>query len=342
MQAMSRNTASVAQDFRSAGGEAITSNTTQTACHKQQSNRIITQNVTNQNRDATDMYGAIGQLQKKKIKAMSPIDHSPPATQTASNIINASKRRRNSSPSNDKENDLLTKQLTFIKEQHKIFLQYLNANAMSNSERLKAVQEINEIFETMYHNSLTLISSIEVEKRKIKEEYEEQVIKIEPLSEDEKMDTSDETYALPAFLKNNKEITIIMQPKSRNENNSKNDIDLNHKECRKNRKQLKPKKIEKPTDNEDLIHRNASMELKDPKAIISNLRDKHMVCLVTRKKCCFLCRNKSSDANSFYTKTSLLLHTRWRHQMNKYECDHCQIKFNQIYKLRLHKRIHKH
>lgn len=350
MQALSRNTASVAQDFRSAGGDNFITNAMQ-----QHIKGNIT--LTSVNRDAPEQNGAIGNQQKKKTKAMSPIDHSPPAVILKTGGLTSdgsnNKRRRKMSPFNDKENvnELLIKQLTFLKQQHMIFLKNLNESVMSDSERLKTVQEINEIFETMYNNSLSLISSIESDKRpKVQQlmssackdetgrynlpEFLANNIKLEPKDDDDKlnmpellaitMEPKDDNckYNLPDFLTNNNEITVIMEPKLR--------LQLEQHESRKNRKQLKPKKIEK------------LLEAGTSRNILSDLRDKHMVCLVTRRKSCFTCRNKSSDANSFFNKTSLLLHKLWRHSTTRFECHHCQMKFNQIYKLRLHKKLKKH
>lgn len=311
MQALGRNTASVAQDFRSAGGENFISNAIQ-----QHTKGNIT--LTSLNRDATESNGAIGIQQKKKPKAMSPIDHSPPAVilKTVGQLSDGIKRRRKMSPFNDKENvnELLTKQLTFLKQQHMIFLKNLNESVMSDNERSRTVQEINEIFETMYNNSLSLISSIEGDKRS----------KIQ-----QQLASCNEKFNLPSFLTNNREITVIMEPKLRGRDQS---------EARKNRKQLKPKKIEKFFDDES----KTPLKADGSRSIISDLRDKHMVCLVTRRKYCFSCRNRSSDANTFFNKTSLLLHKLWRHSSNNFECHHCQLKFSRIYKLKLHKKLKKH
>lgn len=308
MQAISRNTASVAQDFRSAGGENFTTD----AIHYKGN---IT--LTSVNRDAFEQHGAIGYQQKKKTKAMSPIDHSPPAVsfKTAGLFSDGSKRRRKMSPFNDKENvnELLTKQLTFLKQQHMIFLKNLNESVMSDSERSKTVEEINNIFETMYINSMSLISSIESDKHP--------KIKIEPNGSPAKLVATDK-FSLPAFLTKNNEITVIMDQKSRDEQN----------EMRKNRKQLKPKKIEVLGDVKAMTGRN----------ILSDLRDKHMMLLLTRKKCCFQCRNKSPDANSFFSRTSLLLHKLWRHSSSRFECHHCQMSYSKIYKLKLHKKLKRH
>lgn len=268
------------------------------------------------------------------------------------------------SPFNDKENvnELLTKQLTFLKQQHMIFLKNLNESIMSDSERLKTVHEINEIFETMYNNSLSLISSIESDKRPknqqqsspinikqepeyISQEFDQEASGIRPKIEQQMSAASiklekfsdflinnpeatieHEKFNLPEFLTNNQEITVIMEPRSQQ--------GIDQGENRKNRKQLKPKKIEKLFNDES--------KTESGRNIISDLRDKHMVCLVTRKKFCFACRNKSADANTFFGRTSLLLHKLWRHSSRKFECTHCQLKFSKIYKLKLHKKLKKH
>lgn len=316
MQALSRNTASVAQDFRSAGGENFITNAIQ-----QNIKGNIT--LTSLNRDATESNGAIGLQQKKRPKAMSPIDHSPPAviSKAIGLASDSAKRRRKMSPFNDKENvnELLTKQLTFLKQQHMIFLKNLNESVMSNSERVKTVQEINDIFETMYNNSMSLICSIDVDKRPKSKRIKD---------EEQAQSGGDDKYSLPAFLSNNREITVIMEPKRARDQS----------ELRKNRKQLKPMKIEKPFD----ISEEPPKKADGKRNVMSELRDKHMMYLVTRKKSCFSCRLRSSDASSFFNKTSLLLHKIWRHSSNRFECDHCQQKFNKIYKLKLHKKLKKH
>lgn len=321
------------QDFRSAGGENFITNAMQ-----QHIKGNIT--LTSVNRDAIEQNGAIGIQQKKKPKAMSPIDHSPPAGQQLKTggqqpSDGSYKRRRKMSPFNDKENvnELLTKQLTFLRQQHMIFLKNLNESVMSDSQRLKTVQEINEIFETMYNNSLSLISSMESDKRL---KLQQQLL-ASPSKDDEgkfhlqHLLTSpgkdeDSKYNLQEFLANNREVTVIMEPKIHLQ------LQADSNESRKNRKQAKPKKIEKAFDATSKVGRN----------VLSDLRDKHMVCLVTRKKACFSCRNKSSDANCFFTRTSLLLHKLWRHSSKRYECHHCQTKFSQIYKLKLHKKLKRH
>lgn len=361
MQALSRNTASVAQDFPNAGGDTPR----QQQQNQQQHKGMITVksckdiNSSLLNRDFNDLYGAIGlQKSQHKIKAMSsPIDHSPPASQSINNNNSIKRRRKSSSSSsNDKENvnELLRKQLTFLKQQHHMFLENLNASMMSDGERLKAIFEINEIFEGMYRNSLTIISSIDENGGKIPKI--EPKIKLEPVWADEEGGNEENefrNYSLPAFLRNNKEITVIMDPKNGgrvkcHQNDSSSGSGCDEASSRKNRKQLKPKKIEKEFD--DVQSQRNKGNVGQPKnhassssiTTINNLRDKHMLKLVTKKRCCYICRNKSIDANSYYSKESLLLHNLWRHAPKLLECHRCQSRFNRIYKLKLHKTLKRH
>lgn len=351
MQALSRNTASVAQDFPNAGGDTP----------KQHHKGMITVksckdiNSSLLNRDLNDLYGAIGlqKVSQQKIKAMSPIDHSPPASQNNLNNNSIKRRRKSSSSSNDKENvnELLRKQLSFLKQQHHMFLENLNASVMSDDERLKAIFEINEIFEGMYRNSLTIISSMDEnggKMPKIIQQPQTPKIKQEPQWEDnEDEENEPQNYSLPAFLRNNKEITVIMDPKKNA--SMQNDSGSDEASSRKNRKQLKPKKIEKEFDDVPASQQNVT-NVVPPKnhassssiTTINNLRDKHMLKLVTKKRCCYICRNKSIDSNAYYSKESLLLHNLWRHAPKLLECHRCQTRFNRIWKLKLHKTLKRH
>lgn len=400
MQALSRNTASVAQDFHNAGGGIkkeiiynltnINNNSNSSSTNNNNNHHHQHQDENTLNASSTVAAATIGN-QKKKLKAMSssPIGRSPPATL---NVIHQQhpyiggftevKRRRkiptqpSSLSSNDKENDneLLSKQLCFLKQQHQAFLGNLNASVMSNTERTKAVKEINEIFEKLYKNSLTLISSMELEQKQqeiqIKQEYEDRVVvKQEPQdsswTQDEEMEDFEKCNnkdkdpymdTLPEFLRNNKEITIIVEPKMRNKSNNivvkqekMSSDEEQQKEGRKGRKQAKPKKIALEAGEKNVLipnslegtANNTSTTTGSP-SLVDNLRDKHMVCLVTRKKCCYICRNRDSDSNSYYTKTSLLLHTKWRHSAMPYDCSNCKTKFQRIYKLKLHKKLFQH
>lgn len=356
MQALSRNTATVAQDFRSAGGEKLTSDASEML------KGIIT--LYNINRDATEANGAIGAVQKNNVihngngkrsswnNVTSPIDHSPPAVSLkaiGNNGVNNSpdglKRRRKMSPEKDKENvnELLMKQLAFLKQQQLMFLKNLNESVMPDTERLKAVKEINEIFEKMYDHSMSVISSLEGERSP----------------------KNDNRFTIPEYLMKSNEITVIVEPKKNSSNLNSHAHHLQQlqqqlheqNEIRKNRKQLKPKKIEQLTEDDEDMSAIESCDLSSSRRkkkelsriqrrrhlkTISEVRDKHMVLLLERRKYCFTCRNKSADVNICHSRTSLLLHNLWRHSQKQFECHHCQRKFNRIYKLKLHKKLEMH
>lgn len=370
MQALSRNTSCVSQDFRSAGGEKLTCNATELL------KGIITLN--NIKREATEAGGAIGAVQKSKDiihnnnnnngkrsswnNAMSPIDHSPPAVTLkaigngngVSNSPDGLKRRRKMSPEKDKENvnELLMKQLAFLKQQQLMFLKNLNDTAMPDSERSKAVKEINEIFEKMYDHSMSVISSLEGEKS-----------------------PKHDKFTIPDYLMKSNEVTVIVEPKKNNSYQSSAAHHLQQlqqelheqNEIRKHRKQLKPKKVVEQLSediDEDVqqsakggcdSHTNNGTSNRKRKEhaqrqqhrqrhlkTISEVRDKHMVLLLARRKYCFTCRNKSSDVNHCHSRTSMLLHNLWRHSKKQFECHHCQEKFTRIYKLKLHKILKMH
>lgn len=345
MQALSRNTASVAQDFPNAGGDTPKQQQQNQQQHK---GMITVKSCKDINSSLLNRFG-LQKVSQQKIKAMSPIDHSPPASQNNLNNNSIKRRRKSSSSSNDKENvnELLRKQLSFLKQQHHIFLENLNASVMSDGERLKAIFEINEIFEGMYRNSLTIISSIDENGGKVPKIHLPKIKQEAVEWEDDDEENEPQNYSLPAFLRNNKEITVIMDPKKNASIQNDSGSGSDEASSRKNRKQLKPKKIEKEND---VRSQQNTVNVDQPKnhassssiTTINNLRDKHMLKLVTKKKCCYICRNKSIDANAYYSKESLLLHNLWRHAPKLLECHRCQTRFNRIYKLKLHKTLKRH
>lgn len=103
---------------------------------------------------------------------------------------------------------------------------------------------------------------------------------------------------------------------------------------KRNRKQAQPRKI-----NQDSIAIDSEIPTTEKSLIITNLRDKHLIRLVERKKTCKICIKKSSFTMPYHTKRSLMLHMLWRHSRHQYRCNACKVSFNQKYKLILHKRL---
>lgn len=379
MQAMSRNTASVAQDFHNAGG-VVSKKQNKIVVNSTNNNNNSTINnntISNSNCSKTDSPSstAIGNsmdynTKNGKTKAMSvyPIESSPAASFT--NEISMKRRRKSSSNDKENESDLLKKQIEFLKHQHQLFLNYLCMNNINVVEKAKAEKEINDIFDKLYKNSISLYSTLkqtsQVNSTKLDETTnltdKENCIK----NCTDRANTNAAATALmnldslPEFLKNNKEITIIVEPKhnskqtttnqkkstSHNEDSnpsqmSQDQIDLsNRKDMEKrNRKQSMPRKIEKSALESTAISEANYNSIHT----INMLRDKHLINLIMQKKKCHMCHSTRSK-NSYHTKTSLLLHKMWRHNHNSFslKCKICMETFSKPYKLALHRKIKMH
>lgn len=178
-------------------------------------------------------------------------------------------------------------------------------------------------------------------------------------------------FSLTDFLKNNKELTISIETSNNNKNktntnsnnsninnnnihstNNNNDYKTNNLNTvdvkdgsegestselqspnnlqqlseitieKRNRKQTQPRKIEKAEES----------------SAVTSIRDKHMIRLVSRRKCCRLCKH-NNYSNYYHSITSLILHTYWRHSENRFKCRMCKEKFPRRYKLNLHLRL---
>lgn len=83
---------------------------------------------------------------------------------------------------------------------------------------------------------------------------------------------------------------------------------------KRNRKQAQPRKIEQIDDID--VKPSIADEQTD------SIRDKHLVRMVSRKKCCFKCKNRNMLMMlSYHTTASLILHTQWRHGHEKRLCE---------------------
>jgi hypothetical protein len=343
MQALSRNTASVAQDFHNAGGVFNKkSNFVVNNSYNNNNNSVINNNIFNSSTSASignSMNNTKGEL--NKAMSDSPIE-SPPAA-TFERSFDFKRRRKSMLNDKENENELLRKQIEFLKNQHELFLNTLCLNNINVVDKIKAEKEINEIFDKLYKNSISLFSSYQstTSVASVKSEESSDSPK-RIITEWAEVKSGTVTYeALPEFLRNNKEITIIVEPKKpRNEMDvirkpSQECISLERRECEKSkRKQSMPRKIEKSILQEEIDVKNYTINL------MNKLRDKHMINLITKKKHCYLCKN-TNHKNAYYTKTSLLLHKLWRHKSysRKNSCEKCHIIFDKTYQLILHQRL---
>ncbi|XP_066256814.1 protein charlatan [Euwallacea similis] len=120
--------------------------------------------------------------------------------------------------------------------------------------------------------------------------------------------------------------------------------------CKRSRKQTKPKKVVIPywdcDEVEVLRHLNGKLRkwkgylTSDGSAGISKLVDKYMAQLVTRRGLtCKICRQPG--ISRYHTKISLALHYYWKHSRKRFFCEHCNMHFKHRYQTILHSsRVH--
>lgn len=280
MVALSRNTASVAQDFHNAGGG-----------YKQQSIEQQAKKLFNKIKSEYQENNEDANLIITPTINSATLQYSPPAT------LNPIKRRRRSS--HDKENTNLgcfdRKSIDFTGiERH-----------------MKEV--ITRLYMDPFNIGLpTATTTLDLTNK----------------SETENI-TFDDISSVQDYLKNNKELTISIEPRKNLNNNLIDKITVEPvnlvSEKSRNRKQAQPRKIEKT------------------ESTLTNIRDKHLIRLISRKKHCRICqKNSDSILLSYQRKVSLIFHTKWRHSSKRFKCRCCKEKFDQKYKLVLHKKIKKH
>ncbi|GAB0087836.1 protein charlatan [Sergentomyia squamirostris] len=90
-------------------------------------------------------------------------------------------------------------------------------------------------------------------------------------------------------------------------------------------------------------HRKQPQPRKIPQADTTNvarIRDKHLTRLVSRQKSCQICVYKHKCVvMPFHSKSSLILHSLWRHSDPRFGCTTCSATFTKRYKLLLHQLI---
>lgn len=125
----------------------------------------------------------------------------------------------------------------------------------------------------------------------------------------------DDAAKLQEYLQNRTELTISVQ--SRDGSTGE----------KRSRKQRQPRKmIQAPTET----------------MALTKIRDKHLIRLVSPKKACRFCtHNEDVLTFPYHTTTSLLLHHLWRHTERKQEhrCKSCPLKFEKRYSLLVHQKV---
>jgi hypothetical protein len=345
MQAMSRNKASVAQDFHNAGGGEQNTQLFDKRTLK------IEQPSPTKDQKQSPMAASPTTKTGKSPKTMSRyIKNSPPATEKSKLTHHQQspnkKRRRNS---HDKENTQKSTSLSPSKRHLLSEIKYENpilvyptstttttttaAEANTNNKnfssklqghkesKLGIEEKSTNIFDKLYKNSCKKLNTFSLDGQK------------QQLDKPKVVSTN---FLIDELLKNNKEITIIPQQCNNNNNNDlKNANNFSATpSTQRTRKQEKPRKIEKVVDQQA----SRLDRLDDDPNSISSIRDKHLVRLVSsRGKNCRTCKN----VNFYHSIASLILHKRWRHNLLqwRHKCGECKLKFNKRYQLYLHNRI---
>lgn len=169
----------------------------------------------------------------------------------------------------------------------------------------------------------------------------------------------DENFSLSEFLRNHKEVSIStlsdvrpVKPRGVALDGGpvdEDDVIFIKEEKRLGRKQQQPRR-NLALDTE-LNASPLNISYKPPSGTtpdrpqIGDIRDKHMIRLISRKLCCRICQNQQRlehmDNCHYHSKTSLILHNRWRHGSwpRTEHCKLCRASFDRKYKLILHLRL---
>lgn len=140
---------------------------------------------------------------------------------------------------------------------------------------------------------------------------------------------AEKSFSLAEFLRNHTEVSIsTLNSTATTAKKPNDDEDVIFIKEEKRRKQQAPRKVDQPPSSERSV---------------GDIRDKHMIRLITRRLCCRICQNLhvAPDNCHYHTKTSLILHQRWRHGQGAAtnRCQHCGAAFARRYKLALHQKL---
>lgn len=257
MAALSRNTASVAQDFHNAGGGVKTFTNNYSA---EENYRQIIAKHTKESASSQSPSKSMPSPSKWIDYSMASQNVSPPATNPSPDIT--TKKRRSTYNKENTENVIPSR---------------IQCNQADQVTNLK--QHFDNYIREQFHNPKKLPATLS--------------------------DFSPKRKSFIFVSHPELEVSIQSDP---------NECDRMEK---RNRKQAQPRKIEK-IDDIDTKPTIACEEQSD----LNNIRDKHLVRMVSRKKCCFKCKNRNKFMMlSYHTTASLILHTKWRHGHEKRLCE---------------------
>lgn len=359
MAALSRNTASVAQDFHNAGGgvKTFVSN------HSAEDNykKIIMKHIkTEASKDVPwrQEYEQQQQLQHQQLLQFAPSaatfknvsppapnsshQHQPIPTSTMTPTNNNTNRKRRKI-SHEKENENI-----FFEEKHQ-HLQSPTTSPPSSTQTplpVLASQLLNTNLKTHFDNY------IRAQFYNPKKHLNLQAIIGDAV--DAKDNNNRQSFKLPNHPELELSVTNV-----KIEQNVATDLRVGAFEQnervlaaeKRGRKQAQPRKvIEEPEDI-------TAIELLPAAAIPSvtltttnngdsrenQIRDKHLDRLVSKKLRCTVCRNRNQCMiMPYHTKASLMLHKIWRHNAKNLRCKLCPYRCCKTYKLELHRRQRHH
>lgn len=116
---------------------------------------------------------------------------------------------------------------------------------------------------------------------------------------------------------------------------------------KRGRKQAQPRKVVEELEDIPSIHLLPTAAIPTFPLTTNNsgdsrenqLRDKHLDRLVSKKLRCTICRNRNQCMiMPYHTKASLMLHKMWRHTARNLRCKLCPFRCCKSYKMELHRR----
>lgn len=275
MAALSRNTASVAQDFHNAGGRTKTFTNNHSA--EENYKQIIAKHTkhlassksspTKSNPLPYSTNATASNIPKWIDYSMASANVSPPATNPNHSDITTTKKRRST---NNKENT------------ENVIPSRTQCNQTIDQVNLK--QHFDAYIREQFYNSP----------------------KKAPLLND---DAASPKRKLITFETHPElEVSVAGEP-----------TDGTDRMEKRGRKQPQPRKIEQI--DEIVSPPSGDAAGNDGANDLNRIRDKHLVRMVSRKKCCFKCKNRNDMmVLSYHTTASLLLHVKWRHGHEKRLC----------------------
>lgn len=314
MAALSRNTASVAQDFHNAGGgiKTLTINTSLTEDH-------IKQMIINHMKTASNEL-SFHDLSKTAIVINSNLDDlveksastSVPTNQTMTMSKNVSppalhppkKRRKNSTHEKENEN---------VYASSSTYSQLISALPITPSGHSKQGFDnyIRATHLTANRSTMKFPSGLEV------------LTMGSSASASHQIDTP---------------IDATISQKRRKQAQPRKCIDLTNEEI--DQSNTNQSFIKTEINDRNTKETSVTATITSNVSTLNSIRDKHLNRMVAKKKSCNICNKfNSCMVLPYHGIGSLLLHKLWRHSQQKYSCSQCGECFNKRYKCILHKKL---